>query len=125
MILKARELEKLNETLEQLLPLQLKMPFAYKLACIARETRENNAMIQTMRQEIIERYAKRDAEGSMIFDGNKIKIDETKIGKLNKELDNLYNREIELKSSKIDLVDIQDLDLTVGQIEILIPLINE
>ena len=61
----------------------------------------------------------------MIFDGNKIKIDETKIGELNKELDNLYSREIELKSSKIDLVDIQDLDLTVGQIEILIPLINE
>ena len=55
MILKARELEKLNETLEQLLRLQLKMPFAYKHACIARETRENNAMIQTKRQEIIER----------------------------------------------------------------------
>ena len=61
----------------------------------------------------------------MILDGNKIKIDETKIGELNKELDNLYNKEIEWKSSKIDLVDIQDLELTVGQIEILIPLINE
>ena len=34
------------------------------------------------------------------------------IDEINKELDNLYSREIELKSSKIDLVDIQDLDLT-------------
>lgn len=127
MILKAREIKNLNDTLQVLLPLQLKMPFAYEIACIAREVRENDVMISTMRQEIIERYAKRDENGSMIInpENGTIEVDEERVSELNKELDNLFNRDIELKSNKIKLDDIKDLDLTVGQIEALISLIEE
>lgn len=127
MILKAREIKNLNDTLQVLLPLQLKMPFAYEIACIAREVRENDMMISTMRQEIIERYAKRDENGSMIInpENGTIEVDEERVSELNKELDNLFNRDIELKSNKIKLDDIKDLDLTVGQIEALISLIEE
>ena len=127
MTLKAREIKNLNDTLQILLPLQLKMPFAYEVACIAREVRENDMMISTMRQEIIERYAKRDENGSMIInpENGTIEVDEERVSELNKELDNLFNRDIELKSNKIKLDDIKDLDLTVGQIEALISLIEE
>lgn len=127
MTLKAREIKNLNDTLQILLPLQLKMPFAYEVACIAREVRENDMMISTMRQEIIERYAKRDENGSMIINSENgtIEVDEERVSELNKELDNLFNRDIELKSNKIKLDDIKDLDLTVGQIEALISLIEE
>ena len=55
MILKAREIKNLSETMDTLLPLQLKMPFAYEVASIAREVRENNFMINAMRQEIVEK----------------------------------------------------------------------
>lgn len=127
MILKAREIKKLNDTIQILLPLQLKMPFAYEVACIAREVRENDMMISTMRQEIIERYAKRDENGHVIVNSENgtVDVDEEKIPELNKELDNLFNKEIELESNKIKLNDIKDLDLTVGQIEALIPLIEK
>lgn len=127
MILKAREIKNLNDTLQILLPLQLKMPFAYEVACIAREVRENDMMISTMRQEIIERYAKRDENGNMIINSENgtIEVDEERVSELNKELDNLFNRDIELKSNKIKLDNIKDLDLTVGQIEVLISLIEE
>lgn len=127
MILKAREIKKLNDTIQILLPLQLKMPFAYEVACIAREVRENDMMISTMRQEIIERYAKRDENGHVIVNSENgtVDVDEGKIPELNKELDNLFNKEIELESNKIKLNDIKDLDLTVGQIEALIPLIEK
>ena len=127
MILKAREIKNLNDTIKILLPLQLKMPFAYEVACIAREVRENDMMISTMRQEIIERYAKRDENGHVIVNSENgtVDVDEGKIPELNKELDGLFNREIELESNKIKLNDIKDLDLTVGQIEALIPLIEK
>ena len=127
MILKAREIKKLNDTIQILLPLQLKMPFAYEVACIAREVRENDMMISTMRQEIIERYAKRDENGRVIVNSENgtVDVDEGKIPELNKELDSLFNKEIELESNKIKLDDIKDLDLTVGQIEALIPLIEK
>ena len=127
MILKAREIKKLNDTIQILLPLQLKMPFAYEVACIAREVRENDMMISTMRQEIIERYAKRDENGHVIVNSENgtVDVDEEKIPELNKELDNLVNKEIEVESNKIKLNDIKDLDLTVGQIEALIPLIEK
>ena len=127
MILKAREIKNLNDTIQILLPLQLKMPFAYEVACIAREVRENDMMISTMRQEIIERYAKRDENGHVIVNSENgtVDVDEGKIPELNKELDNLFNKEIELESNKIKLNDIKDLDLTVGQIEALIPLIEK
>ena len=127
MILKAREIKNLNDTIQILLPLQLKMPFAYEVACIAREVRENDMMISTMRQEIIERYAKRDENGHVIVNSENgtVDVDEEKIPELNKELDSLFNKEIELESNKIKLDDIKDLDLTVGQIEALISLIEK
>ena len=104
MNIKARELENLNNTIQVLLPMQLKMPFAYKVACIAREVRENYSMINVMRQEILE---------------------PEKVMETNKELDKLFSRDIELKCDKIKIDDIKDLDLTVGQLEALIPLVEE
>ena len=126
MILKAREIKNLSETMDTLLPLQLKMPFAYEVASIAREVRENNFMINAMKQEIVERFAERDDNGQIRVnqeDGT-VEVQEGKYAELNSELDKLMNRDIELKSNKIKLVDIKDLDLTVGQISALIPLID-
>lgn len=127
MNIKARELENLNNTIQVLLPMQLKMPFAYKVACIAREVRENYSMINVMRQEILERYAKRDENGQVIIDqqNGMVTIEPEKVIETNKELDKLFSRDIELKCDKIKIDDIKDLDLTVGQLEALIPLVEE
>ena len=127
MNIKARELENLNNTIQVLLPMQLKMPFAYKVACIAREVRENYSMINVMRQEILERYAKRDENGQVIIDqqNGMVTVEPEKVMETNKELDKLFSRDIELKCDKIKIDDIKNLDLTVGQLEALIPLVEE
>ena len=127
MNIKARELENLNNTIQVLLPMQLKMPFAYKVACIAREVRENYSIINVMRQEILERYAKRDENGQVIIDqqNGMVTVEPEKVMETNKELDKLFSRDIELKCDKIKIDDIKDLDLTVGQLEALIPLVEE
>ena len=127
MNIKARELENLNNTIQVLLPMQLKMPFSYKVACIAREVRENYSMINVMRQEILERYAKRDENGQVIIDqqNGMVTVEPEKVMETNKELDKLFSRDIELKCDKIKIDDIKDLDLTVGQLEALIPLVEE
>ena len=127
MNIKARELENLNNTIQVLLPMQLKMPFAYKVACIAREVRENYSMINVMRQEILERYAKRDENGQVIIDqqNGMVTVETEKVMETNKELDKLFSRDIELKCDKIKIDDIKDMDLTVGQLEALIPLVEE
>ena len=127
MNIKARELENLNNTIQVLLPMQLKMPFAYKVACIAREVRENYSMINVMRQEILERYAKRDENGQVIIDqqNGMVTVEPEKVMETNKELEKLFSRDIELKCDKIKIDDIKDLDLTVGQLEALIPLVEE
>ena len=127
MNIKARELENLNNTIQVLLPMQLKMPFAYKVAWIAREVREKYSMINVMRQEILERYAKRDENGQVIIDqqNGMVTVEPEKVMETNKELDKLFSRDIELKCDKIKIDDMKDLELTVGRLEALRPLVEE
>lgn len=127
MILKAREVKELNNTVNALLPLQLKMPFAYEIAVVAREIHDADAKINVMKQEIIERYAKRNSQGELIIDNETgtIQVEENKISQVNKELDNLYTRDIEINLNKIKIENLKDLELTVGQIATLIPLIEK
>lgn len=126
MILKVRELNNLYDTIQTLSLLQIKIPLGYTIACIAKEIHEKYNMCEEMRQNIIEKYAKYDEEGKMIFnENNLIAIDEQRINELNKELDKLFSTEVELDTKKIKLNDIKDLDLTVGQIESLIPIIEK
>ena len=84
-------------------------------------------MINVMRQEILERYAKRDENGQVIIDqqNGMVTVEPEKVMETNKELDKLFSRDIELKCDKIKIDDIKDLDLTVGQLEALIPLVEE
>ena len=75
---------------------------------------------------MLKRFAERDDNGQIRInqeDGT-VEVQEGKYAELNAELDKLMNRDIELNSNKIKLVDIKDLDLTVGQISALIPLID-
>ena len=125
MILKGREIKELNSTINTLLPLQLKMPFAYEAAVIAREIHDVDAKIEVMKQEIIERYAKRNEQGGLVIENGAIQIQEDKVSQANKELDDLYSREIEVNVTKIKMENIKDLELTVGQIATLIPLIEK
>lgn len=122
-----RQLETLNTTVSNLLPLQLKLPLGYQIACIARDVHEAFDKINANRTLIITKYAKKDDNGQVITnpETHMVELTEENAKMVDKELNELYNQKSEIKSEKIKLADMMDLDLTVGQIEALIPFIEK
>ena len=124
---KNREIENLNGTVQNLLSLQLKMPLGFQIACLAREVHQAFNELNTKRTAIISKYAKRDENNQVIInkENGMVEIDDEDVKQVDSELDELYNTYVELSAEKIKLDDIKDLDLTVGQIESLVPFIEK
>lgn len=123
-----RQIEVLNNTIQNLLSLKLELSVAFQLASLAREIHEAFDMLNTERTKIITKYAKKDENGQMVVNkenNNMIEIPDEDVSKVDAELDELFARKVELKSGKIKLEAIKDLDLTVGQIEALVPFIEK
>lgn len=124
---KNREIENLNGTVQNLLSLRLKMPLGFQIACLAREVHQAFNELNTKRTAIISKYAKRDENNQVIInkENGMVEIDDEDVKQVDSELDELYNTYVELSAEKIKLDDIKDLDLTVGQIESLVPFIEK
>ncbi|MBR2430478.1 hypothetical protein IKB17_03315 [bacterium] len=122
-----KQIEALNSTVQILLPLQLKLPLAYQIACIARDVHEAFDKLNTERTEIITKYAKKDENGKVVTnsENHMIEIDDKDVKNVDKELNELFSKKVELKTEKIKLEDIKDLDLTVAQIEALVSFIEK
>jgi hypothetical protein len=123
-----RQIEALNGAIQELLPLKLELSLAFQLASLAKEVHEAFNMLNIERTKIITKYAKKDENGQIIANkdnSNMIEIPDEDVKKVDAELDELFAKKIELKSEKIQLSAIKDLDLTVGQIEVLVPFIEK
>lgn len=123
-----RQIETLNGAIQELLPLKLELSLAFQLASLAKEVHEAFNMLNIERTKIITKYAKKDENGQIIANkdnSNMIEIPDEDVKKVDAELDELFAKKIELKSEKIQLSAIKDLDLTVGQIEVLVPFIEK
>lgn len=124
---KNREIENLNGTVQNLLSLRLKMPVGFQIACLAREVHQAFNELNAKRTAIISKYAKRDENDKVIInkENGMVEIDDEDVKQVDSELDELYNTYVELSAEKIKLDNIKDLDLTVGQIESLVPFIEK
>ena len=124
---KNREIENLNGTVQNLLSLRLKMPVGFQIACLAKEVHQAFNELNTKRTAIISKYAKRDENNQVIInkENGMVEIDDEDVKQVDSKLDKLYNTYVELSAEKIKLDDIKDLDLTVGQIESLVPFIEK
>lgn len=123
-----RQIEALNGAIQELLPLKLELSLAFQLASLAKEVHEAFNMLNIERTKIITKYAKKDENGQIVANkdnSNMIEIPDEDVKKVDAELDELFAKKIELKSEKIQLSAIKDLDLTVGQIEVLVPFIEK
>ena len=123
-----RQIEALNGAIQELLPLKLELSLAFQLASLAKEVHEAFNMLNIERTKVITKYAKKDENRLIIANkdnSNMIEIPDEDVKKVDAELDELFAKKIELKSEKIQLSAIKDLDLTVGQIEVLVPFIEK
>jgi len=100
---------------------------AYKLNKIKKAVEKEGEFYITKLQEILEKYAKRDEEGNLIFseDETQIEIKEGMVEECNKELNDLESLEVEIDNYGLTIEDLgDDLVCTPDELEALMPFMS-
>lgn len=125
MQVKAKDLRDMSDTIESIFSTKIDTEIAVRITRLVRLGREALQATSLEIQETMRKYAKKDEHGNAIIDtstGN-IEIQEQYITVLDRELTELWNKVIEIEGEPLTLDDIKGLDLTVGQINALIPFV--
>ena len=97
---------------------------AYKLNKIKKAVEKEGEFYTEKFQEIIEKYAKHDDNGQLVFseDGNQIMIKDGMVEECNKALEDLQNLEVEIETYGFNLNDLgEDTECTPDELEALMP----
>ena len=81
---------------------------AYKLNKIKKAVEKESEFYTEKFQEIVEKYARRNDEGNLVFsdDGNQIMIKEGMVEECNRALEDLQNLEVEIETYGFNLNDL-------------------
>jgi len=97
---------------------------AYKINKIKKAIEKETEFYSEKFQEIIDIYAKKDANGEFVFseDGSQIMIIDDKIDECNQALEDLQNLEVEIDNFNLCLEDLGDnVECTSEELEALMP----
>lgn len=97
---------------------------AYKLNKIKKAVEKEGEFYTEKFQEIVEKYAKHDDDGNLVFseDGNQIMIKDGMVEECNQALEDLQNLEVEIENYKLTLEDLgEDMECTPDELEALMP----
>ena len=100
---------------------------AYKLNKIKKAVEKEGEFYTEKFQEIVEKYAKHDDDGNLVFseDGNQIMIKDGMVNECNQALEDLQSLEVEIENYKLTLEDLgEDLECTPDELEALMPFIE-
>ena len=106
---------------------KLSLKVAYKLNKIKKATEENAQFYAEKFQEIIDTYAKKDANGQVVVneDGSQILIQEDKIDECNKALEELQSLTVEIDNYNLSIDDFnENMECTPEDLEALMPFLN-
>lgn len=106
---------------------KLSLKVAYKLNKIKKAVEENTQFYAEKFQEIIDTYAKKDANGQVVFneDGSQILIQEDKIDECNKALEELQSLTVEIDNYNLSIDDFdENMECTPEDLEALMPFLN-
>ena len=95
---------------------------AYKINKIKKNLEKEVDFYGTKMQEIIDKYAKKDENGELVFseDGSQIQIQEDKIDECNQALEELQNLEVDIETYNLKIEDLGDnLECTPDDLEAL------
>ena len=83
---------------------------AYKINKIKKNLEKEVDFYGTKMQEIIDKYAKKDENGELVFseDGSQIQIQEEKIDECNQALEELQNLEVDIETYNLKIEDLGD-----------------
>lgn len=97
---------------------------AYKINKIRKAVDKESEFYSTKFQEIVDKYAKKDEDGNLIFseDGAQIIIQEDLIAECNQALMDLQQLEVEIDNYNLTIEDLgEDLECTPDELEALMP----
>ena len=97
---------------------------AYKLNKIKKAVNKETEFYGEKFQEILDKYAKKDEEGNLVFseDGAQIMIQEDKIDECNQALEDLQKLEVEIDNYGLTVEDLgEGVECTSEELEALMP----
>lgn len=110
-------LQFISDLSEKPLPISL----AAKLLRLADELAKENSFIEKQRRDIIEKYGKKDENGELIINDGNVSFDGDIAEKVQEELSELANLEIDITDRNITEEELEraNLELTMSQFAIL------
>lgn len=105
---------------------QMPLKTVYKMTKVAMKVEEETTFYQEKFNEIIKEYGQVDEQGNFVFADDKsfIKIIEGKEEECNKKVKELTELEVEM-NYKFTLDELEGLDLTIEQMSMLLPFVEE
>lgn len=107
----------------QVLPLKV----AYKLNKLKKAVESEGEFYSSKFQEIVDKYAKKDDEGNVVFseDGNQIMIQDGKIEECNEALEDLQKLTVEVDNFNLSIDDFGDnIECAPEDLEALMPFLD-
>lgn len=106
---------------------KLPLPVAYKLNKINNAASKEADFYQEKFSEIVEKYAKKDEEGNLVFseDGEQIMIKDDLISECNEALEELMNLEVEIDNLGLTIDAFGDnIECTATEIDAIVPFLD-
>lgn len=127
MKIKMYQILEFENTYNKLKNEKMSIKTAYKFSKLAREIENERFFYQTKLQSIIETYGEKDDEGNFVLteDKNGVQIKKGEIEKCQREVAELSNLDIEINGVEISIEELENFELTLQDMEILVPFIKE
>ena len=110
------------QVIDELSEKPMKVSLVAKLLRLSDELQKENQLVEKQRIEILEKYGKKDENGQLIIDeNNNVNFEKDNIEKVQKELYDLSELEIEITDREITEEELENnnLELTMSQFTIL------
>ena len=104
----------------------LKGRAAFRVARLLREVEKEFTLFNEKRVDLIREYAQKDENGEIKSEENgNVTLDPDRLTEFYQKLEELLNAEVEINAERIDINDLDDIELTPAQVINLEPFINE
>lgn len=123
--MKLSQIDSLKNTLNILSQKELSFKLAYKISTLTDQIEKDSEFFRNKFRDIVLKYAERDQEGEVVFDGENVKIRQKDIPAAEKELDELNNVETTETNIFFTLDEFEGLEIKPSELTGLLPFIKE
>lgn len=127
MILKMYQILAFEDIYNKIKDTKMPIKVAYKFSKLTREVDSERVFYQSKLQSIIDTYGEKDSEGNFVLTEDKtgIQIVKENLNKCQEEVNELSNLDVEINGIEFNLEELENLSLTLQELDILMPFIKE